>query len=646
MSGFSRDLKQGLAKDLAAAEIGQKAGGKTADGFKDGFKKAMQLGGVTLGLAAVGNFVKGAVSATSDLNEQVSKTNAVFRDSAGQIQAWAQTAADNFGLSTRASLEAASGFGNMFAQLGIGLDQAAGMSTQLVELAADFASFHNADISQVLEAQAAGFRGEYDSLQRFLPLINAATVAQRAMELTGKRNVASLTAQDKALATNALILEGAGDAAGDFDRTADSLANKMRKLSAESENAKAKLGEALVPTISTLVGFLGDHAIPAVLKFGEVLGEGLADAVGFALGALADFLSVTAKVLEKIDQFVPGLEGVPEAMRAAVDEMRSWEASAHGLQSAFGDVGTATDAQAVSTAALAGELKDFNTLTVEAADAQRDLDKATRSLGAANRERADAQKDLNELIARGKVDEEAVADARERLSDATRSAAGADRDLAKAQKEYNAALTRANTLGLDSAKDDLADAADNLADAQERASDAHEDAAGAEKALRDAQRGDPEFQDKLADARDRVADASDRIAAAEKEIVKFSPLAVTAHEAETAALKAKADEAERVRIEFEKIIGLAGVAGTGVLNLDPGFTGPFSPQQLAGARPVAPVGQIGPVSPQQVQAVSPGFVGPLSPNQTTSRVNNVTLNVTQTDPNPKTLAREMTWALD
>ena len=646
MTGFAADLKRGVNRDLAVA--GEDGGKAVGGGLATGFKKAMAVGGVTLGAAAVGNFLKGAVGATSDLNEQLSKTNAVFRESAQGITAWAEGGAKNFGLSQRAALEAASGFGNMFAQLGIGLDQAAGMSTQLVELAADFASFHNADISQVLEAQAAGFRGEYDALQRFLPLINAATVEQRALELTGKKATKELTAQDKALAVNALMLEGAGDAAGDFDKTADSLANKQRTLAAESENASAKLGKALVPTIERLVGLLTDYAIPGMLKFGEVLGEGLADAVGFAIGGIADLTSVIAKALEKVDQFVPGLEGVPEALKEAVKEMRSWEASAHDLQSVFGDVGTATDTTTTATQDYADELKDLSVITTEATEAQRDLDKATRDAGAANREHADAVKDLAKLMAQGAVDEEKVADARERLGDATRSAASADRDLAKAQKVYDAALANANDLrGLDSAQEVLAEAADGLAEAQDRATDAHENAADAAKDLRDAQAGDPDFQDKLADARDRVADATDSIADAEKKVTELAAASVTAHNAETAALKLKADEAARVREEFEKIIGLAGVAAKtpGLLNLDPAFTGPLSPQQLAGARPVAPVGQIGPQSPQQVQGVSPGFIGPLSPNQAYT-VNNVTINVTQTNPDPKTIAQQVAWALD
>ena len=80
----------------------------------------------------------------------------------------------------------------------------------------------------MIEAQTAAFRGEYDSLQRFIPTINAANVEQKAMEQTGKENAEQLTASEKAAATYTLMLEGMGAAQGDFARTSDSAANRQR----------------------------------------------------------------------------------------------------------------------------------------------------------------------------------------------------------------------------------------------------------------------------------------------------------------------------------------------------------------------------------------------------------------------------------
>lgn len=219
--------------------------------------KKMTLGVTTPVVAGMATSAKAA----SDFEESLNKVNVVFKGQSKEIEAWSKTAAKGVGLSSTAALDATGSFGNMFTQLGISTDAAAKMSMGMVGLASDFASFHNADISDVIEAQSAAFRGEYDSLQKYLPLINAASVEQKALQMTGKATSDELTAQDKALAVNALMHEGAGEAAGDFSRTQDSLANKTRIAKAEAENAAVSFGQALKPVtekVAAAVGWLSE----------------------------------------------------------------------------------------------------------------------------------------------------------------------------------------------------------------------------------------------------------------------------------------------------------------------------------------------------------------------------------------------------
>lgn len=219
------------------------------------------------------DFLKGTISAASDLNETVSKTRTIFGPASAGLEKWASTAAKSFGQSRQQALDAASTFGNLFVQLGVGSDEAAKMSTQMVELASDFASFHNADPTQVIEAQTAAFRGEYDALQRFVPTINAATVEQEALRMTGKATTKELTAQEKALAVQALMMKGAGDATGDFARTSDSLANKQRIASAQWSDMTARIGQQLLPVMTALTGFVSTSVIPAIGRIGEWIGS-------------------------------------------------------------------------------------------------------------------------------------------------------------------------------------------------------------------------------------------------------------------------------------------------------------------------------------------------------------------------------------
>ncbi|MCI0632525.1 MAG: hypothetical protein L0206_01185, partial [Actinobacteria bacterium] len=196
---------------------------------------------------------KFAFDQASDLNEALSASNTIFGTNAATIERWSQTAAKSFGVSQAEALTASTTFGNLFTQIGIGTDQVDDMSTSIVELASDFASFHNQDPVAVQDALAAAFRGEFDALQRFVPTINAAAVQQRALADSGKDSADALTEGEKAAATYALIMEGAGDALGDFDRTADSAANTQRTLAAEAKDASAQIGEQLLPIFARVV---------------------------------------------------------------------------------------------------------------------------------------------------------------------------------------------------------------------------------------------------------------------------------------------------------------------------------------------------------------------------------------------------------
>jgi hypothetical protein len=279
-TGDNSDLKRATgAADRDLSTFGSKIN-RVARGA------AVAFAGIAVGVAVVG---KGAVDAASDLNETLSKSNTVFGDNAKEIEDWADTAAESFGQSKKDALEAASSFGNMFLQLGIGEETAKDMSTSMTELASDFASFHNADITEVLEAQSAAFRGEYDAIQKYVPTINAAAVEQKALEMGLAETTGELTAQDKALATQTLLLEGAGDAMGDFDRTADGAANKQRILSAQVEDVQAKIGTMLLPALGLVVNFLSGTVIPKIEDFVTWLQENedkarlLAIAVGVVL---------------------------------------------------------------------------------------------------------------------------------------------------------------------------------------------------------------------------------------------------------------------------------------------------------------------------------------------------------------------------
>ena len=276
----TRPFNADLARSLRGQATGEKAGREVGAGVTSGMGRSLAgVGGILAGAfagARVGTFLKDATTQASDLSETVNKSKVIFGDNAEEIRAWAETSARSFGLSQAQALGATAQFGDMFQQLGFTGDAASKASTNLVQTAADLGSFNNVDPSDVLDRIGASLRGEYDSLQQLIPNINAARVQQEALAATGKTSVKELTAQEKATATLAIIQKDGAAAAGDFAKTSGGLANQQRILTAQWDDAKATLGKALLPALTSLATVANDKVVPAIADIAERHGPKLA----------------------------------------------------------------------------------------------------------------------------------------------------------------------------------------------------------------------------------------------------------------------------------------------------------------------------------------------------------------------------------
>ena len=251
-------------------------------GIGGAMKKAALVAGAAFAAAGVVDFLKDSVRAASDLNETQSKANVIFGKSAKEINSWANNAATSFGLSKQQALDAAASFGDMFLQLGFTRDQAVKTSKSTIQLASDLGSFSNVDPSDVLQRIQAAYRGEFDSLQLLIPNINAARVEQVALGLSHKKSAKELTAADKAMAVNAIVTKDGARAAGDFARTSGGLANQQRIAAAQFEDTKAKLGQALLPVMTKVMGFITTTFLPGFERLANIVGPILTKAISTA----------------------------------------------------------------------------------------------------------------------------------------------------------------------------------------------------------------------------------------------------------------------------------------------------------------------------------------------------------------------------
>lgn len=643
LSGFGRELQTGMTRNVKNA--GDEAAKTLRTSLSDAAKGAAAAFGAAFAAVKVTDFLGSSIQAASALAESTSKVGVVFDDSAGKVKAFAETAAKSIGQSEQQALEAAGTFGNLFVAMGLGGDTAADMSVAMVKLASDLASFNNVEPDEALLALRAGLVGEQEPLRRFGVNLNEATLKAKALELGLIRSTKqALDPAAKAQAAYALIFEQTTTAQGDFARTQDGLANQQRTMNAQWTDAKAALGEGLLPLMTDLAEIINNNLIPAfktlflssdadATGWAATLRDVIGDTVGFVLGAFGELARGVANIVGAIPGNIG--EGVIQNLRDtadAADEARVRLHASTGELLLWNDAADTAEGSAnrfaIATRGILPEIKGLADGTKQSASALREADKASRDAASAERDLEEAKRDLNKLLKTGAVDEEKVARARERLDEATRSLNKANRDLARSQEDYNDAQAAYLALPTDTNADALRDASDQLADAKDSVADATDRQKDAEKDLAKEKAGDPDYQDKLADAKDRVADAEDKIA--------DSVVASTAATKKlTDAQKALNDQYAFTKQNVTDILGL--MKG---LDAPPGMPPPGVLTTPTVGFSTAP-GGLGPSVPSVSFQPTPQ-PAPVVPTTTT----NVTVNVTQPVQDPGLIGKAVAWALD
>lgn len=249
-----------------------------------------------IGAALTGGIWK-AVNAASDLQESMSKVNVVFGDSASIVTKFAEDAAVSMGMAKQQALEASGTFGNLFVSMGMGGSESAKMSTSLVQLAGDLASFNNIDPTEALDALRSGLVGETEPMRRLGVNMNDATLKAQALAMGLKWQGETLPPLVKAQAAYALIMEQTSTAQGDYARTSGGFANQLRTLKAQITDVAATIGAALLPVAINVVEALRaivGAVVPAFRKLKSFFsgeGPGIAAAILEPLAGLREELA-------------------------------------------------------------------------------------------------------------------------------------------------------------------------------------------------------------------------------------------------------------------------------------------------------------------------------------------------------------------
>jgi hypothetical protein len=258
MAGKGAVLALRIVSDAKGATQGIRDTEKAVGGFQQKLDKAsVAAGGVLTGLAAVG---KEAYAAASAAQQAGGAIETVYGSQAAAVDKLSDRAAEAMGLSSRAYQEGAALMG---AQLkGLGFDVKTAISTQdgLQQKAADLAATFGGDTKDAVAALSSALKGERDPIERYGVQLNQAAVDAKVAALGLDTSTAASKKHAEAQATLALIQEQTAATTGAFNRELDTAAGSSAVASAKFEEAKAALGDVLLPVVAAAAGQLAGLA--------------------------------------------------------------------------------------------------------------------------------------------------------------------------------------------------------------------------------------------------------------------------------------------------------------------------------------------------------------------------------------------------
>lgn len=260
MVRIEADISNALQGMEQVGEQSQQQAERTTTNWEKAGKALTDIGGsltkaITVPLTAAAT---ACVKLASDLTETLGKTEVVFGELSDTVIAWSETAVENMGLAQQTALDMASTYGDLGTSMGLTTNEAANMSMELVQLAADMASFKNISVERANTALQAVYTGETESLKAMGIVMTEANLNAFAMNEGLDTTYNKMSQTEKVMLRYKYVMAQTTNAQGDFVRTGDSLANQSRKLVQNLKELGASFGKILEPAITSIVSTLNN----------------------------------------------------------------------------------------------------------------------------------------------------------------------------------------------------------------------------------------------------------------------------------------------------------------------------------------------------------------------------------------------------
>lgn len=201
------------------------------------------------------NVAKDSVMLASDLQESFNVVNQTFGKSANEVIKWSTTLLDKYGMVQLESINYVGSMGAMLKSSGLNAKASKNMSERLVELTGDMSSFYNLSHEETWEKIRSGISGETEPLKSLGINMSVANLEAYALSKGIKKSWVEMDQAQQVTLRYGYLMKVTKDAQGDFARTSDGFANKLRILQGQWTNLKTTIGNQLLPVADRALDF-------------------------------------------------------------------------------------------------------------------------------------------------------------------------------------------------------------------------------------------------------------------------------------------------------------------------------------------------------------------------------------------------------
>lgn len=308
--------------------------------------------GLGAGAAAMGALVVKSMGLAGELEQNLGGSEAVFGGWAAYIQQKGTEAFEKLGLSQAEYLANANKMGALFKGMGFSTQEAANMSADAMQRAADVASIMGIPLESAMEAVAGMAKGNYTMMDNLGVAMNDTALSAYALEKGITKSYQKMSQNEKIGLAYQMFMEKSAYAAGNYAKENDTLSGSLNTAKAAwqnflsgsdagtSENGLNAMVESFVnvgevvtknlnkilPKLTKGLTTLIQRLTPYVPEMMQAVLPGLIDGAmalitGLAL-ALPDILEVLTEQLPYImEQLIASLDTILPALVTAISAM-------------------------------------------------------------------------------------------------------------------------------------------------------------------------------------------------------------------------------------------------------------------------------------------------------------------------------------